>query len=151
MKVVLREPVESLGERGETVNVAAGYARNFLLPKGLAYAATPGNLKTLDDQRRRWSDRAARELNEARALAAQIEALQLEVTRKAGDSGTLYGSVTSSEVAELLAVRGVNVDRRRISIGEPIKVVGDHAIPLKVHAQVTATIRLRVVAQASAE
>jgi large subunit ribosomal protein L9 len=149
--VVLREQVESLGERGEVVNVAPGYARNFLLPKGLAYAATPGNLKTLEDQRRRWTDRAAREVNEARALAARIEALELEVTRKAGESGTLYGSVTSSEVAELLAAKGVEVDRRRLTIGEPIKIVGDHAIPLKLHPQVTATIRLRVLAQASAE
>ncbi len=150
MKIVLRESVDHLGERGQVVTVAAGYARNFLLPKGLAYEATPGNLKVLGQQRRVWAMREARELDEAKQLAGQLEAFELRVARKSGESGTLYGSVTPSDVAELIAARGVKIDRRRLAMPEPIKTLGTHEVPLRLHRDVTAKIRLEVLAEESA-
>jgi large subunit ribosomal protein L9 len=151
VKVILRENVDNLGERGETVTVAAGYARNYLLPKGLAYPATPGNLKVIEDQRRVWDARDAREREEAEALAEKFSAVKLAITKKAGESGTLYGSVTNSEIAELLQQQGFEVDRRRIVLAEPIKTLGQHEIQVKIHKNVDAKLQLQVEAEAEAE
>ena len=107
VKVILREHVDHLGDRGEIVSVAPGYARNFLLPKGLAFEATPGNLKQIEHQRKVWSARDAHEVSEAEALAARLAEVELKATKKAGESGTLYGSVTNAEIAELLAKQGL--------------------------------------------
>jgi len=144
VKIVLREHVEHLGDRGDIVTVAPGYARNFLLPKGLAYTATAGNLKVLEHQRRVWEVKEAKEVGEAKALAERIAALELSIVKKSGESGTLYGSVTSSEVAELLAKKGVEVDRRRLVIREAIKSVGSHEISIKLYRGITAKVKLKV-------
>ena len=151
MKIILREPVDHLGERGEIVSVAAGYARNYLLPKGLAYAATPGNLKQINLQRKVWAARDHKEVSAAETLAARIGSLALSITMKAGESGTLYGSVTNSDIAELLAAQGVEVDRRRIVLDEPIKTLGERDVQVRLHSKVTAQVKLQVIAEESAE
>jgi large subunit ribosomal protein L9 len=148
VKVILRQDVPSLGERGRIVNVAAGYARNYLLPKGLAWEATPGNIRTLELQRKAWQVRDLKAMEEARAVAERIGALQLEVAKKAGESATLYGSVTASEIADLLAARGYEVDRRKVVLEEPIKTLGEFTVPVKLHSKVTAEVKVRVVAEA---
>jgi large subunit ribosomal protein L9 len=144
VKILLREHVENLGERGQTVAVAAGYARNYLLPKGLAVPATPGNLKVLAQQRRMWEIRETKEVQAAQAVAARLAAIQLQVKRKAGRGGTLYGSVTSTEIAELLGRAGVQVDRRRLVLPEAIKSVGLHEISIKLHREVVGRVQLDV-------
>lgn len=148
MKVVLRRDVDNLGDRGQVVNVSPGYARNFLLPKGLAFEATPGNIRTLDLQKKVWDVREAREADDARKLAAHIAGIKLTVAKKAGEGDTLYGSVTSAEIAELLAKEGVEVDRRKIHLAEPIKALGSFTVPIKIHRQVIAEVALQVVAEA---
>jgi len=145
VKIVLCEHVEHLGERGEIVSVANGYARNFLLPKRLAMAATPGNLSTLEHRRRMWELKETKEVGEAQGLAQRLGDVELTVSRKAGEEGTLYGSVTMSEIAELLAAKGLDVDRRRLVVKEPIKRLGAHEISIKLHRQVSGTIKLEVV------
>jgi large subunit ribosomal protein L9 len=151
MKVLLRDHVEKLGERGDVVNVAPGYARNYLLPKGLALEATPGNLKVLEHQRRVWEARESRDLGDARGVAERLAALRLTVAKRAGENGTLYGSVTNVEIAELLAREGIEVDRRRIVLAEPIKTVGTHDVAVKLHRQVTAVVPLDVVSESGVE
>lgn len=151
MRIILREHVDHLGERGEIVSVADGYARNYLLPKGLAYVATSGNLKQIDLQRRIWADRELKEIGVAEALAQRLGSLKLSITMKAGESGTLYGSVTNSDIAELLAARGVEVDRRRIQLDEPIKTLGECQVQVRVHPKVSAHVQLEVIAEESAE
>jgi len=151
VKIVLCEHVEHLGERGEIVSVATGYARNFLLPKRLAMAATPGNLRTLEHRSRMWELKEAKEVGEAQGLAQRLGDVELTVTRKAGSEGTLYGSVTMTEIAELLAAKGLDVDRRRLVVKEPIKRLGAHEISIKLHRQVSGTIKLEVVNQGSAD
>lgn len=151
MKIILREHVDHLGERGQIVNVAAGYARNYLLPKGLAYMATPGNLKQIEHQHRVWAAKDANEINEAEALATRLAQLELSVIRKAGESGTLYGSVTNSDLGELLAAKGVDVDRRKIQVEEPIKSVGTHTFHVRLHPKVNGEVKVEVVAETTAE
>jgi len=151
VKLILRENVEHLGDRGETVTVAAGYARNYLLPKGLAYRATPGNIKQLEDQRRVWVARDAHEMEEAQALAEKVSAVKLSISKKAGESGTLYGSVTNGDIAELLNEQGFKFDRKRIILAEPIKALGEHEIRVKIHKQVEGKLQLEVVAEAETE
>jgi large subunit ribosomal protein L9 len=151
LKIVLREHVEHLGDRGEIVSVAAGYARNYLIPKRLAVEATPGNLKVIEQQRRVFALKEAREVGEAEKMAERLAAIELSVTKKAGESGTLYGSVTTSEIAEMLVSAGVEVDRRRIHLTEPIKSLGDYEIPIKVYRQISGTIKLHVVTEAARE
>lgn len=147
MKVILRQDVENLGDRGQIVNVARGYARNFLMPKGLAWEATPGNMRTLELQKKVWDAREVKVVEEARALAARLAEVRLNIAKKAGETETLYGSVTSSEIAELLAARGYELDRRKIHLEEPIKALGEFKIPVKLHAKVTAEIHVTVVAE----
>jgi large subunit ribosomal protein L9 len=149
--VVLREEVEHLGRRGEVVNVARGYARNFLLPKGLAWEATPGNLKTLALRRRAWEDQELKEKTAADGLAARLAELSLTVTHKAGETGTLYGAVTNSEIAELLAAEGIEIDRRKIRLKEPIKTVGSFEVPVRLHHEVIGIVKLAVQAEAKQE
>ena len=146
MKIILREHMDNLGDRGEIVNVAAGYARNYLLPKGLAYEATPGNLKQLNQQRRTFAARDAKETEAAQAIGDRIAALDLTTVHKAGETGTLYGSVTNADVAAMLAAKGIEVDRRRITV-DSIKTVGDHEVQVKLHRNVVATLTIHVVAE----
>ncbi|MCP3979916.1 MAG: 50S ribosomal protein L9 [bacterium] len=150
MKVILREHVDNLGDRGSVVKVAAGYARNYLLPKKLALEATPGNLVQIEHQKRQWQAKETREVSDAEALAARISEVKFSLTKKAGESGTLYGSVTNVDVSALLADRGIEVDRKRI-VMQPIKAVGTFEIPVKVHRKVKAAIQLEVVPEEVAE
>ena len=147
MKVVLRQDVDHLGERGQVVSVAAGFARNFLLPKKLALEATPGNLRTFELHKKVWVARESREVGDAQALATRLAQVRLSVTKKAGEHETLYGSVTNVEIAELLAQEGFEIDRRKILLDEPIKTLGEHTIRVKIHRQVVASIPLQVVAE----
>lgn len=148
MKVVLRQDVDNLGDRGQVVNVAPGFARNYLFPKGLAMEATAGNLRTLELQKKVWMKREAREADAARAVAATIAGVKLTVAKKAGENDTLYGSVTSAEIAELLAAQGIDIDRRKIQMREPIKTLGTFSVPIKIHRQVTADVAVEVVPDA---
>ena len=147
MKVVLSEHVDHLGQRGEIVSVAPGYARNYLLPKRLAMKATPGNMLVLKQERRVWETKEARAVDEAQAMAERLAAVELSVTKKAGESGTLYGSVTNVEIAELLGAKGVEVDRRRIVLHEPVKTLGSHGISIRLHRKVTAEVTLHVASE----
>lgn len=149
MKLILREHVDHLGERGEIVNVARGYARNFLLPKGLALEATPGNLKQIDTQRKVWAARDTKEVTDAEALAQRLAGVVLTTQRKAGESGTLYGSVTNADLAALLAAHGIEIDRRRIVLDEPIKTVGEFEVRVRLHPKVGGSVRLNVVAESA--
>jgi large subunit ribosomal protein L9 len=148
VKVVLRQDVDHLGDRGQIVNVAPGYARNYLIPKGLAYTATPGNLRALELEKRAWERREAGEADEARGVASRISGVTLSIVKRAGENGVLYGSVTSSEIADLLAARGIAVDRRKIRLDEPIKAVGEYTVPVRLHRQVTADVSVQVAAEA---
>ena len=144
MKVVLSEHVDHLGERGEIVSVAAGYARNYLLPKRFALKATPGNMRMLEQERRVWEVKETREVDVAQAMADRMGDLELSVTKKAGDSGTLYGSVTNVEIAGLMAAKGVEIDRRKIVLHEPVKTLGSHKISIRLHRKVIAEVTLLV-------
>ena len=149
MKIVLREDVDNLGDRGQVVNVAAGYARNFLFPKALAFPATPGNMRQIELRKKVWVVREARESDDARQLAARIEEIKIVITKKVGEKDALYGSVTSQEIADLLKVKGVEVDRRKIQLREPIRALGTYEVPLKIHRQVTAKVSVQVVPEAA--
>ncbi len=145
MKIVLKEDVENLGDSGQVVEVAAGYARNFLLPKGLAVAATPANLKVVESQRKRMVLKRARERSEMEALAQKITATPLELPHRAGDTDTIYGAVTTAEIAYALEERGIEVDHRRILLEKPIKALGVYQVPVKLHPDVTAHVTVSVV------
>jgi len=145
MRIVLRTDVEKVGRRGEVVKVADGYARNFLLPKKLALLATPGNMKRIDQERRVQEVHEAKEKQEAEALAARIAQLSCTAVRKVGENEVLYGSVTSGDVAELLEKEGFVVDKRKILLEEPIKSLGIYEVPVKLHPQVTAHLKVWVV------
>jgi len=148
MKIILREHVEHLGDRGDEVNVAPGFARNFLLPKGLAYRSGAGSAKQISDQRRAWAIREERSQQGADALAAELSALDLSIRRRAGDRGTLYGSVTNSDIAELIAAAGFQIERRKIQLKEPIKTLGTFQLEIKLHRSVVATVTLVVLTEA---
>jgi large subunit ribosomal protein L9 len=147
MKIILREHVEHLGDRGDEVNVASGYARNFLLPKGLAYRSGAGAAKQISDQRRAWTVREDRSDQAAQELAAQLAALDLSVRRRAGDRGTLYGSVTNGDVGSLLAEAGHKIERRKIQLKEPIKSLGTFELGIKLHRNVTANVTVVVLTE----
>jgi large subunit ribosomal protein L9 len=149
MKVVLQQDVRNVGARGEVVEVAPGFARNYLLPKKLALVATPGNLKTLELRKKAWVLREAMEQEQARELAERLSAVRLTVAKKAGEHDTLYGSVTAAEIAERLSAMGFQVDRRRIELEEPIKALGTYTVPVKVHKDLVAQLTVEVVAERS--
>lgn len=145
MKVVLREDVEKLGHRGEVVRVANGYGRNYLLPKKLAYEATPGNLKVIEHEKRAKDVRDAKVKGDFEAIAARISALSFTIAKRVGENEALFGSVTSQEIADLLAAKGIEVDKRRIALDEPIKSLGPHSVPVRLHKDVTAQVAIEVV------
>jgi large subunit ribosomal protein L9 len=145
MRIVLREDVDKLGHRGQIVEVAVGYARNFLLPKGKALPATDGNLKRVEQERRRHAVQMAKEKEEAAAIGRRLAGLSCTVVRKVGENDQLYGSVTASDIAEYLEKEGLAVDKRRILLEEPIRALGIYTVPVKLHAEVTGEIRVWVV------
>lgn len=145
MRIVLTEDIDKLGRRGEIIKVADGYARNFLLPKGKALLATDGNLKTIERQKRRYQVRVAKEKEEMEALARRIAGISCTLVRKVGEQDVLYGSVTAADIAEYLEREGIAVDKRRIQIGEPIKSLGIYSVPIKLHPEVRAEVKVWVV------
>src|SRR5437867_6774919 len=147
MEVILREHVDYLGRRGEVVKVADGYARNYLLPRKLALLVTEGNKKQIERERVKFDLKEAEEQRVAQAIAERIADIDVEIARKVGETNVLYGSVTTSDIAEALAKTGFEIDRRKIVLQEPIKKLGQFSIPVKLHREVTAQIKLRVVAE----
>jgi large subunit ribosomal protein L9 len=145
IEVILKEHVEHLGRRGEIVKVADGYARNFLFPRKLALAVTAENKKQIERERARAEARDAEEQMTAQALATRIEAVEVSIGRRVGENDTLYGSVTSADIADALSGRGLPVDRRRIQLADPLKSLGDHTVPVKLHREVTAQIKVKIV------
>jgi|AFSR01.1.fsa_nt_gi large subunit ribosomal protein L9 len=150
MEVLLKENVENLGVRGDIVKVRAGYGRNYLIPKGLALMATPSNIKLIERERQRLVKLAEAELAAARSLSEKLAALTLTFQRKAGGKGTLYGSVTSMDIAEALAAQQLAVERRQIVLKEPIKALGEYEVPIKLHRDVVVTLKVSVVPEAPA-
>jgi len=145
MRIVLRTDIEKVGRRGEVVRVANGYARNYLLPKRLALEATPGNLKRIEQERRVREVHETKEKQDADALAARIAQLSCTLVRKVGENEVLYGSVTNADIAELLEKEGFVVDKRKIQLDEPIKALGIYEVPVRLHAEVTASLKVWVV------
>ena len=144
VKVILREDIARLGDAGEVVSVRPGFARNFLLPQGKAILATEASIKALDHHQRVIAEKVAREKKTLEGEKGRIEALSLEITVQVGEEGKLFGSVTAAQIAELLEAKGVGVDRRKIELPEPIKEVGEHRVPLRLHREVVAMLRLNV-------
>ena len=144
MEVILRQYVEHLGKRGDIVKVAAGYARNYLLPRKLALPATDGNKRHVERERKIMEVKEADEKAQASAIASRIEAIDVVITRRVGETDALYGSVTSADIAEYLKSKGFEIDRRKLILPEPIKTIGTHAVPLKLHRDVTVTINVQV-------
>jgi large subunit ribosomal protein L9 len=144
MEVILRDHVEHLGKRGETVKVADGYARNFLLPRKLALPATDANKKWVERERKITEVRDQQERGAAEAIAARLNALELTINKKTGENDQLYGSVTNADIAELLATKGFEIDRRKILLPDPIKTLGENTVPVKLHRDVTAQLKVTV-------
>jgi large subunit ribosomal protein L9 len=147
IEVILREDVKTLGRAGEMVRVKPGYARNYLLPQGLAYEATEGNKKRIAGETRARASRDQAERTEAQRLATTLSGVKLNLTGKAGEEGKLFGSITSQDVADALAREGHTVDKRRIELEHPIKSVGEHAVTVRLHPEVHAELRVSVVAE----
>jgi large subunit ribosomal protein L9 len=144
MEVILREDVESLGRRGEVVKVKSGYGRNFLLPQGLAMPVTEANRVLIARERKAYEARMAKEKVECEGLAERLGALRFIAPRKVGESDLLYGSVTSGDLAEFLAEKGIEIDKRKIQLDEPIKRLGDYEVKIKLHPEVVATVKVTV-------
>jgi large subunit ribosomal protein L9 len=149
MEVILKEDVPKLGSRGDVIKVAEGYGRNYLLPHKLAIEATAGNKAVIEQMKASAVRKSAKEKGEAEALAKQFEGLSVSFRRKAGEKDTLFGSVTSSDIAEALAAKSFNIDRRKIHLDEPLKQLGEFTVPVKLHREVTA--RVQVVIEKEAE
>ena len=151
MEVILRAHVDNVGRRGEIVKVADGFARNYLLPRKLALPVTPGNLKHIERERVRFDAREAEERSGAEAIASRLAGLEIVISRKVGETEALYGSVTAADIAEGLAARKVDIDKRKIQLPEPIKRLGEYDVPVKLHRDVTTPIKVKVVAEGAPE
>lgn len=144
VKVLLKSEVENLGSGGEVVKVRAGFARNFLLPRGLALPATAGNLSKVEELKKAAAERAKAERAEAEELAKKLSGLSLKIARAVGEEGKMYGSVTSKDVADAVAQAGITLDRKRIALADPIKQLGSFDVPVKLHHDVNTTIKVEV-------
>ena len=144
MEVILREDVDKLGPRREVVKVAEGYGRNFLLPRGLAMPVTEANKAVIARERKAHEARMAKEKAEFQALADRINTIRFVAPRKVGENDVLYGSVTSGDIAEFLKNKGVEIDKRKVQLEEPIKHLGDHEVKIKLHPEVVATMKVLV-------
>ena len=147
MEVILRETIDTLGRAGQVVKVAPGYARNFLLPRKLAYVATPGNLKVIEFERQSLIRKEAKQSDEAIKLKEMLEKVELVIQRKVGDQDTLFGSVTNSDVADELEKKGFTIEKRKIHMDDHIKKLGDFEIPVRLFKDVIATLKLKVEAE----
>ncbi len=144
MEVVLRERIDKLGDSGDVVAVKPGYARNYLLPKRKAVLATPHNIRQVEQEKASAARHEAIEKNESENLAQQLAEVSLQFTRKVGEQDVLYGSVTSMDIAESLQEKGFEIDRRKIDLEEPLKSLGGHNVPIKLHREVTAVVNVEV-------
>jgi large subunit ribosomal protein L9 len=149
MVVILREHVDNLGRRGEIVKVADGYARNYLLPRKLALLATEGNKKQIERERAKFDAKESDEQRAAEAIAERMANVEVVIARKVGETEAMYGSVTAADIAEALAAKGFELDRRKLQLADPLKKLGQFDIPVKLHRDVTATVRVKVVAEGS--
>ena len=147
MEVILREHIDNLGRRGEIVKVADGYARNYLLPRKLALLATEGNRKQIERERVKFEAKELEEQKVADAVAARLAAVEVEIARKVGETEALYGSVTTGDIAEVLHAKGFDIDKRKITLPEPLKALGEVTVPVKVHRDVIAQVKVSVVAE----
>ena len=147
MEVILREHVEHLGRRGDLVKVADGYARNYLLPRKLALLATDSNKKQIERERAKFEIKELEEQKSAQAVADRMANVELEISRKVGETEALYGSVTSSDIADALAAKGFELDRRKLNLADPIKRLGEFDIPIRLHRDVTVSVKLKVIAE----
>jgi large subunit ribosomal protein L9 len=145
MEVILREHVEHLGRRGDIVKVAEGYARNYLLPRKLALAVNEGNKRQIDRERKNAEARELEEKTQAEAFAARLTETEIAIPRRVGENDTLYGSVTTVDIASALAAKGFEIDRRKITLAEPLKSLGQVTVPIKIHREVTAQVKVSVV------
>ena len=145
MEVILRDHVEKLGKRGEIVKVSDGYARNYLLPRKLALPATAGNKKHVERERKIMETREAEEKSQAEAIASRLLTVDITIARRVGDTEQLYGSVTAADIAEFLKTKGFEIDRRKLILPEAIKAIGEYDVPLKLHRDVTAPLKVKVV------
>lgn len=143
-KILLKEDIDNLGGRGEIVNVKSGFARNYLLPRGFAMLATKGNIKQIEQEREQLLKKAAEEKSTAEAQLEQMQTLTFDFKRMAGESGTLFGSVTSIDIANALAEKGYEIDRRKIILKSPIKELGEYTVPVKLHREVTLDLAISV-------
>ncbi len=148
MEVILKEDVDNLGHRGDVVKVAEGYGRNFLLPRKLAMQATEANKAVIEQMKASAARRSATEKTQAEAQLTKLEPLVLSFTRKSGEEGRLFGSVTSADIAAELATNGFDIDRRKIQLSEPLKSVGEFSVAIKLHREVTGHVKVKVVADA---
>ena len=146
MKLILKENIEHLGQIGDIVKVAPGYARNYLLPKGLAIEATEKNAKALEHAKRQLAYKKNKSLEAAKNLVAKLEALSIVLTHQAGEEGKLFDSVTNMEIATFLKDNGLEIDRKKIVLAEPIKQLGEYSVPVKVHPEAGATLKVTVSA-----
>ncbi|TDI12162.1 MAG: 50S ribosomal protein L9 [Acidobacteria bacterium] len=147
MEVILIDDVFELGKRGTVVTVADGYGRNYLIPKSLAIPATPGNRKMIEQQRLAMAKKESKYQEEAELLTQELNQLHLMLSRKSGETGTLFGSVTSKDIADLLKTTGIQLDRRKIVLNQPIKSIGNYTIEVRPHSEVTAELLLSIVAE----
>jgi large subunit ribosomal protein L9 len=144
MQIILQEDVDKLGNRGEVVTVAEGYARNFLLPRKMALEATSGNMKRLEKMRASFAKKEAVERGDAQTLAGLLADVSLELTRKSGENDQLFGSVTSADISAALAAKGFTIDKKKITLAEPIKTIGEFEVPVRLHREINATVKLAV-------
>ena len=151
MEVILKEDVNNLGHRGDVVKVAEGYGRNYLLPKKLAMEATAANKAVIDQMKASAVRKSAKEKSEAEALLTQLNAVSLTFARKVGENEHLFGSVTSADIAGQLEEKGFNIDRRKVQLDEPLKSLGEFHVPVKLHREVTAHVKVTVKAEESGE
>jgi len=151
MEVILREHVDNLGQRGEIVKVADGYARNYLLPRKLALLATEGNKKQIERERVKFEAKELEEKKVAEAVAARLSTVEVVIARKVGETDALYGSVTSADIAESLLAKGFEIERRKLVLADPLKKIGEVDVPIKLHREVTASVKVKVVAEGGAE
>jgi large subunit ribosomal protein L9 len=145
MDVILREDIDKLGQRGQVIRVADGYARNYLLPRRLAVAATEANRKTVEQERQAHLRHEAREKAGAEELGKMMEGVTVTFSQKAGEQDQLFGSVTAKDIAEALVQQNFHIDRRRIHLEDPIRLLGEHRVPIRLHRDVTVEIRVNVI------
>ena len=151
MKIILRQDVDELGLEGDIINVANGYGRNYLIPKGIALEATPQNRKALELQRKKIEVRRVKAREEAEKLKQKAEEIVITLSQKAGEEGKLYGSVTSMDIASDLEKKGIVIDRRKILLEKPIKTLGEFEVPVKIYPEVIAAIKVVVAPEESKE